>query len=83
MSMEELVHQSEIELNGDNYQIKIYCREDGRHFAQTHFDDNDIIISDGLTLIEALHKHERLLPLAIVSRQYKRYPGGRIRPRRA
>lgn len=72
---QELVHQTEIELDGDNYQIMVYCRKDGRHFAQTYFDDQDIIISDGMTLVEALGKHERLLPLAVSSRQFKKHPG--------
>ncbi|ACM19890.1 hypothetical protein Geob_1531 [Geotalea daltonii FRC-32] len=70
----ELVHQTQMELDGDNYQILVFCRRDGRFFAQTLFEDDDIIISDGLSLLDALGKHERLLPLAVVSRQLKRYP---------
>lgn len=70
----ELVHQTDVELDGDKYQIMVFCRTDGRYFAQTLFDDEDIIISDGHTLLDALGKHERLLPLAVVSRQLKKYP---------
>lgn len=74
MPDDKLVHQTQIELDGDEYQIKVYCRQDGRHFAQTRFDNEDIIISDGPSLDDALTKHEKLLPLAVVSRQLKKYP---------
>jgi len=64
-----LVYESNIELHGGLYQIKVFCRSDGRHFAKTHFGEEDIIINDGTSLEEALAKHEKLLPLAIKSRQ--------------
>jgi len=73
MSDEELVHQTHMELDGNNYQIMVYCRKDGRHFAKTYFNDKDIIINDGLTMFDALTKHEKLLPLAVTSRQLNKY----------
>lgn len=83
---EMLVHKSEIELHGDSYQIMIYCREDGRHFAKTHLSENDIIINDGFSLEEVLAKHEKLLPLAINSRKirqdYQGFPG-RVKSKRS
>ena len=69
MTEEILVHKSYIELNGDSYQVMVYCRADGRHFAKTHFGDDDIIINDGSSLEEALARHNKLLPLAISSRK--------------
>jgi hypothetical protein len=69
MSEETLVHKTDIELHGDRYQIMVFCRADGRHFAKTHFGDGDIIINDGSSLEEALAKHERLLPLAVSTRK--------------
>ncbi len=69
MSEEILVHKTDIVLYGDSYQIMVFCRADGRHFAKTHFSEGDIIINDGATLEEALAKHEKLLPLAISSRK--------------
>ncbi len=69
MNEERLVHKSDIELHGDHYQIMVYCREDGRHFAKTFFADDDIIINDGASLEDALARHEKLLPLAISSRK--------------
>ena len=69
MTEEKLVHKSDMELHGNRYQIMVFCREDGRHFAKTRFGMDDIIINDGDSLEEALAKHERLLPLAVRSRQ--------------
>ncbi len=68
MVEERLVHKTEIEFNGDRFEILVYCRVDGRHFAKTRFGDNDIIINDGQSLEEALAKHEKILPLAVTSR---------------
>ena len=64
----QLVHQTEIELNGDRYTVTVFCRADGRHVAKTRF-ENDDIINDGDSLEEVLAKHENLLPLAISSRR--------------
>jgi hypothetical protein len=69
MNDECLVHKTDVELHGDRYQIMVYCREDGRHFAKTLFADDDVIINDGSSLEDALARHERLLPLAISSRK--------------
>ena len=69
MNDEMLIHSSDVELDGDRYQIKVFCRADGRHYAKTHLGKNDIIINDGFTLEEVLEKHQRLLPLALSSRR--------------
>ncbi len=66
---EILVHKADIVLHGDKYQIMVFCRSDGRHFAKTYFSEGDIIINDGPTLEEALARQEKLLPLAISSRK--------------
>ena len=85
MPEETLVHESDLELHGDRYQIMVFCRADGRHFAKTHFGEDDIIINDGPSLAEALARHEKLLPLAIRSRQllqeFKGTPKRGQRPR--
>jgi hypothetical protein len=69
MTGETLVHKTEVELQGTRYEIHVFCREDGRHFARTRFGDHDIIIHDGQSLEEALAKHERVLPLAVTCRR--------------
>jgi len=71
MTGETLVHTAEIELNGNRFEILVYCRDDGGHFAKTRFGANDIIINDGNSLEEALAKHEKLLPLAVTCRLLK------------
>jgi hypothetical protein len=71
LTEQKLVHKTEIKLHGDSYQIMVYCREDGRHFAQTHLAEDDIIINDGASLEEVLAKHEQLLPLAVTSRKIR------------
>lgn len=68
MSVEMLVHRKEVELNGDRYEILVYCRDDGRFFARTSFGENDIIIHDGPSLESVLAKHEQVLSLAVSSR---------------
>lgn len=64
-----LVHTANIEHLGDCYQVMVFCRNDGRHFAKTSFAKDDIIISDGISMEDTLAKHELLLPLAISSRK--------------
>lgn len=72
MPGEILVHETNMEFQGDQYEIRVFCDEDGRHFAKTRFSDSDIIINDGPTLNDALAKHANLLPLAISSRKILR-----------
>jgi hypothetical protein len=78
ISEETLIYSSDIELHGDMFQIKVYCRSDGHHFAQTHLGNDDIIINDGFSLEEVLAKHQRLLPLALGTRKlnqsYRGFP---------
>ena len=68
MSGEKLVHRAEVDLNGRRYEILVFRRDDGRFFARTSFDENDIIIHDGTSLEEVLSKHEQVLALAVTSR---------------
>ena len=72
MSGERLVHEGDIEFQGVRYEIRVFCADDGRHYAKTHFSETDIIINDGPTLSDVLSKHASLLPLAINSRKLLR-----------
>lgn len=65
----QLVHKICCDFEGKEYAIEVYLRPDGSHFARTEFSPQDIIISDGFTLEEALLKQQSLLPLAIRSRK--------------
>jgi hypothetical protein len=66
-----LVHEAHVEVDGDRYQVLVYCRNDGRHFAKTHLGGEDIIINDGISLEDVLNKHENLLPLAVSTRRMR------------
>ena len=66
-----LVHEGRVRVKGEEYAVKVFCRDDGRHFARTSFDESDVIINDGATLEEVLHRHRELLPLAISSRRMR------------
>lgn len=68
---EILVHQSQLEIAGHRYEVCVYARNDGLHFAKTAFSLQDVVINDGLSLTHALEKHRNLLPLAIASRQMR------------
>jgi hypothetical protein len=68
---EMLVHKSQMEIAGHRYEVCVYARNDGLHFAKTVFSPHDIVINDGLSLAHALEKHRNLLPLAIASRQMR------------
>ena len=68
MTGEKLVHRSEVDLNGNRYEIQVFCHDNGRFFARTSFGENDIIIHDGSSLEEVLLKHEQVLSLAVTSR---------------
>ena len=65
----ELVHQLMCDFEGEKYLVEVFSRPDGSHFARTVFSPQDVIISDGVNLDDALLKHQDLLPLAIHSRQ--------------
>lgn len=65
----QLVHKLLCDFEGCQYLIEVFSRSNGNHFARTVFSPEDVIISDGLTLEDALLKQQELLPLAILSRQ--------------
>ncbi len=64
-----LVQKLVLDFDGEEYLVEVYCRPDGRHFASTTFDSQDVIICDGSSLEEVILKHKELLPLAINSRK--------------
>lgn len=65
----QLVYQLLCDFEGEKYLVEVFSRPGGSHFARTIFSPQDVIISDGFSLDEALLKHQDLLPLAIHSRQ--------------
>ncbi|GFO60875.1 hypothetical protein GMST_32000 [Geomonas silvestris] len=69
MDEEMLLHSAELELNGEVFQINVFCSSAGRYFAKTCLGENDFIITDGPSVPETLQKHEGLLPLAVGTRE--------------
>lgn len=69
---EEFVFSAPFQWEGKSYLVHIY-RQMARHercchMATTVLGPGDTIISDGRSPEEALHKQQRILPLAIFSR---------------
>ncbi|HJV64662.1 MAG TPA: hypothetical protein VJ550_02895 [Geomonas sp.] len=76
------LHSSELEVNGEFFSITVYSSTAGSYFAKTCLGDDDVIITDGRTVADALTKHENLLPLAIGTRELTlSYLGSARRPR--
>jgi hypothetical protein len=69
VEQEKPLHSSDLEVNGETFNIQVYCSTPGRFFAKTSLGEGDVIITDGRSLPEALTKHENLLPLAISTRE--------------
>lgn len=67
----KLVHEGTVTVQGEEFEVKVFCREDGRHFAKTSFSESDVIINDGQTLDDVLNRHRELLPLAVSSRRMR------------
>lgn len=65
MKRDKLVFESECHFDDHSYQIKVYCRLDGRHYAKTLLGENDFIVNDGVTLNEVLAIQHEILPLAV------------------
>jgi hypothetical protein len=69
VDQETPLHSSNLEVNGEVFNIKVFCGNAGRYFAKTCLSEDDVIITDGGSVPEALKKHEDLLPLAIGTRE--------------
>jgi hypothetical protein len=72
METEILVHTCMMTISGEDYEVFVYSRADGSHIAKTFFTPQDVIINDGPSVDAVLVKHERVLPLAVNSRQILR-----------
>jgi hypothetical protein len=70
--METLVYTCRCTIADQEYEVLVFSRPDGSHTAKTFFTPSDVIINDGSSLEEVLNRHQRLLPLAITSRELLR-----------
>jgi hypothetical protein len=53
---------------GRQYEIRVFRRSNGKHFAMTRFSDSDTIVSDGRSIEETLRVHSDCLNLAVSCR---------------
>ncbi len=69
---QELLLSEHFLWQGQRYLVRVYRYPDGKarcsHVAETTLGPDDIVISDGCSLEEVLHKQQSILPLAILSR---------------
>ena len=75
MTKKTLVHKSHVLYGGETYPVLVYRSHNGRLFAETPLDSEDIIINDAGSLVEVLAKHEKMLPLALTAREIRAKPG--------
>jgi len=61
----DTVFETSMEICGKPFDIKICRRWNGKHYAITRFSDNDVIVSDGNSFMDALRTHAQCLPLAV------------------
>src|SRR5690348_11588784 len=68
----DTIYETSMEIAGKPFDIKIFRRCNGKHFAMTRFSDSDVIVSDGNTFEETLRAHAQCLPLAVDCRWRER-----------
>jgi hypothetical protein len=56
------------QISGRPYEIRVFRRANGKHFAMTRFSDSDTIVSDGRSIEETLRVHSDCLSLAVSCR---------------
>ncbi|MDY0268905.1 hypothetical protein [Trichloromonas sp.] len=66
-----LIHSEHLDIRGRRYEVAVFQRANGSHVARTVFAPGDVIMNDGPSLEAVLAKHQRLLPLAIDSRELR------------
>jgi hypothetical protein len=60
--------RTSLQISGRPYEIKVFRRNNGKHFAMTSFSDSDTIVSDGDSIEDTLRVHSSCLPLAVSCR---------------
>jgi len=65
MDESDSILETSLQISGRPYEIKVFRRSNGRHFAMTRFSDSDVIVSDGHSIEDTLKIHSSCLPLAV------------------
>jgi hypothetical protein len=69
MDESDSVLTTSLQISGRLYEITVFRRSNGKHYAVTHFGDNDTIVSDGNSAEDTLRVHASCLPLAVSCRR--------------
>jgi len=62
------VLQTALLISGRPYEISVFRRSNGKHFALTRFSDCDSVVSDGCSVEDTLRQHSDTLSLAVSCR---------------
>jgi hypothetical protein len=65
MDESDSILETSLQISGHPYEIKVFRRSNGRHFAMTRFSASDVIVSDGHSIEDTLKIHSSCLPLAV------------------
>jgi hypothetical protein len=68
MDGSESVLETSLQISGRPYEIEVFRRSNGKHFAMTRFSARDIIVSDGDSVMDTLRVHSSCLQLAVSCR---------------
>jgi len=68
MDESDSILETSLQISGRPYEIRVFRRSNGKHFAMTRFNDHDTIVSDGNSIEDTLRVHSSCLPLAVSCR---------------
>lgn len=66
------VLETSLQIAGRLFEIRVFRRSNGKHFAMTRFSVRDTIVSDGNSLEDTLRVHTSCLPLAVSCRWHEK-----------
>jgi len=68
MDESDSILETTLQISGRPYEIRVFRRSNGKHFAMTRFSDSDTIVSDGNSIEDTIRVHSSCLPLAVSCR---------------
>ena len=74
MDEPDSILETSLQISGRSYEIRVFRRSNGKHFAMTRFSESDTIVSDGNSIEDTLRVHSSCLPLAVSCRWKQEEP---------
>ena len=65
MDESDSIFETSLQISGRPYEIRVFRRSNGRHYAVTRFSESDVIVSDGYSIEDTVRVHSTCLPLAV------------------